>query len=342
MQPSTRQMVRRAFLRNTALGAGGIAASNLIRKSLFATTLITDSPIAATRHGKVRGYVDNGINVFKGIRYGADTSKRRFMPPLSPETWSDVRDALAYGPSAPQPSRSNDKPNEDCLFLNVWTPALRDGRKRPVMFYIHGGAYNNGSGSSPLYDGVRLCKRGDVVVVTVNHRLNAFGYLYLARFGGEEFADSGNVGQFDLIIALQWVRDNIMKFGGDPNRVMVFGQSGGGAKIATLMAMTMAKGLFHRAATMSGQQVTASGPLNATLRTRAVLDALKLPPERASELRTIPAERLLEAIDAPSVLSRRGAAVGADSDDHRQHPRRDACFSRRRRGELYADVGASG
>jgi len=289
---------RREFLTGSMLAIAGTTASSLISDPGFATTLTTDSPIAATRYGKVRGYVDNGINVFKGVRYGADTSKRRFMPPLSPETWSDVRDALAYGPSAPQPSRSNDKPNEDCLFLNVWTPALRDGRKRPVMFYIHGGAYNNGSGSSPLYDGVRLCKRGDVVVVTVNHRLNAFGYLYLARFGGGEFADSGNVGQFDLIMALQWVRDNIMEFGGDPNRVMVFGQSGGGAKIATLMAMTMAKGLFHRAATMSGQQVTASGPLNATLRARAVLDASKMSPERASELRTIPAERLLEAINA--------------------------------------------
>ena len=289
---------RRDFLTGSMLAIAGTTASSLISDPGFATTLTTDSPIAATRYGKVRGYVDNGINVFKGVRYGADTSKRRFMPPLSPETWSDVRDALAYGPSAPQPSRSNDKPNEDCLFLNVWTTALRDGRKRPVMFYIHGGAYNNGSGSSPLYDGVRLCKRGDVVVVTVNHRLNAFGYLYLARFGGEEFADSGNVGQFDLIMALQWVRDNIMEFGGDPNRVMVFGQSGGGAKIATLMAMTMAKGLFHRAATMSGQQVTASGPLNATLRARAVLDASKMSPERASELRTIPAERLLEAINA--------------------------------------------
>ena len=120
------------------------------------------------------------------------------MPPLPPEPWSDVRDALAYGPSSPQPTRGNEKQSEDCLFLNVWTPALRDGRKRPVMFYIHGGAYSNGSGSSPLYDGVRLCRRGDVVVVSVNHRLNAFGYLYLARFGGTEFADSGNTGQLDL------------------------------------------------------------------------------------------------------------------------------------------------
>jgi para-nitrobenzyl esterase len=287
---------RRTFLKDSMVVGGALAAAGF-KIPAFATTPVADSPIASTRYGKVRGYVDDGIKVFKGIRYGADTSPRRFMPPLLPEPWSEVRDTLAYGPSAPQPSRGNDKPNEDCLFLNLWTPALRDGGKRPVMFYIHGGAYNNGSGSSPLYDGVRLCKRGDVVVVTVNHRLNAFGYLYLARFGGPEFADSGNVGQLDLILALQWVRDNIMEFGGDPNRVMVFGQSGGGAKIATLMAMPAAKDLFHRAATMSGQQVTASGPLNATLRTWAVLNALKLTPERAAELRTIPAARLLEAIN---------------------------------------------
>ena len=288
---------RRTFLCNTVVAAGGVAASRLISVSAFASTLTTDSPIATTRWGRVRGYVDNGINVFKGIRYGADTAKRRFMPPAAPEPWSEVREALAYGPSAPQPSRGNEKPNEDCLFLNVWTPALRDGRKRPVMFYIHGGAYNNGSGSSPLYDGVRLCRRGDVVVVSINHRLNAFGYLYLARFGGAEFADSGNAGQLDLVLGLEWVRDNIAEFGGDPNKVMVFGQSGGGAKIATLMAMPAAAGLFHRAATMSGQQVTASGPLNATLRTRAVLDALKLPPARASELRTLPAEKLIEVLN---------------------------------------------
>ncbi|HEY0431633.1 MAG TPA: carboxylesterase family protein, partial [Pyrinomonadaceae bacterium] len=288
---------RRSFLRRSLI-AGVVTASSAIKLPTFARVLSTDSPIASTSSGKVRGYLDNGINVFKGIRYGADTTNRRFMPPAPPAPWFDVRDALAYGPSAPQPSRATDKPNEDCLFLNVWTPGLRDGRKRPVMFYIHGGAYNNGSGSTPLYDGVRLCRRGDVVVVSINHRLNAFGYLYLAPFGGPELADSGNAGQLDLILALQWARANIGEFGGDPNRIMVFGQSGGGAKIATLMAMPLAKGLFHRAATMSGQQVTASGPLNATLRTRTVLEALKLSPQRAAELRTIPADKLLEAINA--------------------------------------------
>ncbi|HEV7474003.1 MAG TPA: carboxylesterase/lipase family protein, partial [Pyrinomonadaceae bacterium] len=298
-------------------------SSSLVRTPAFAGWLATDSPVAATSSGKVRGYVDNGINVFKGIRYGADTTGRRFMPPAPPEPWPEVREALAYGPSAPQPSRATDRPNEDCLFLNVWTPGLRDGRKRPVMFYIHGGAYNNGSGSSALYDGVRLCRRGDVVVVTVNHRLNAFGYLYLAPFGRSEFADSGNAGQLDLILALHWLRDNIAEFGGDPNRVMVFGQSGGGAKIATLMAMPLAQGLFHRAATMSGQQVTASGPLNATTRTRTVLDALKLPPERAAEIRTFPAEKLLEAINARDPILPFGSVSFApvlDERSLRRHP----------------------
>ena len=191
------------------------------------------------------------------------------------------------------------------------------------MFYIHGGAYNNGSGSSPLYDGVRLCRNGDVVVVTINHRLNAFGYLYLPRFGGTEFADSGNVGQLDLVLGLEWVRDNIAEFGGDPNKVMVFGQSGGGAKIATLMAMPAVKGLVHRAATMSGQQVTASGPLNATLRTRVVLDALKLSPERVAEIRTLPAERLLEAITARDPVLPFGSVSFApvlDERSLRSHP----------------------
>ncbi|HEX8685807.1 MAG TPA: carboxylesterase/lipase family protein [Pyrinomonadaceae bacterium] len=289
---------RRRFLRRSALAAGAAAASTLLKAPAFVAAFADESPVAATKAGRVRGATDNGVHVFRGIRYGADTAGRRFMPPLPPEPWAGVRDALEYGPMSPQPSRSPEKASEDCLFLNVWTPGLRDGRKRPVMFYIHGGAYSNGSGSSPLYDGVRLCRRGDVVVVTVNHRLNAFGYLYLARLGGEEFADSGNAGQLDLVLALKWVRDNIAEFGGDPGKVMVFGQSGGGAKIATLMATPAAAGLFHRAATMSGQQVTASGPLNATLRARAVLDALKLKPEQAGELRTIPAAKLLEATAA--------------------------------------------
>jgi para-nitrobenzyl esterase len=285
-EPERRAFLQQSiFLASAMLGAGVHAATGV-------------SPVATTRHGRIRGYRDDGVNVFKGVRYGADTAPRRFMAPLAPQPWDGVLEALAHGPSCPQPSRE-DAVSEDCLFLNVYTPGLRDRARRPVMVYIHGGAYNNGSGSSPLYDGVRLCRRGDVVVVTVNHRLNAFGYLYLARHGGAAdslFADSGNAGQLDLILALRWVRDNIAEFGGDPDKVTVFGQSGGGAKIATLMAMPAAAGLFHRAATMSGQQVTASGPLNATLRARAVLDALKLAPERVGEIRSIAYQRIVEVL----------------------------------------------
>ena len=284
---------RRNFLQKSVI----LTAGTLIKiPSSASKTSSDESPLATTKYGQVRGYTDNGINVFKGIPYGADTSKTRFMPPLPPENWSDIRNALEYGAASPQQSRGAEKMSEDCLFLNVFTPALRDKRKRPVMFYIHGGAYSGGSGSSPLYDGVRLCKRGDVVVVSINHRLNAFGYLYLSRFGGTEFADSGNAGQLDLILALNWVKENITEFGGDPANIMVFGQSGGGAKIATMMAMPAAKNLFHRAATMSGQQVTASGPLNATLRTRAILDTLKLSPDHISEIRTMPYQKIIEAL----------------------------------------------
>ena len=262
------------------------------------------SPVARTTAGRVRGTVEDGVSVFRGIRYGADTGSRRFMPPMAPQPWSDVVDALDYGPASPQ-SRMEEATSEDCLFLNVWTPALDEGR-RPVMVYIHGGAYASGSGSSPLYDGGQLCRRGAVVVVTLNHRLNAFGYAYLDRFGLPGLADSGNCGQLDLVLALQWVRENIAAFGGDPGRVMLFGQSGGGAKIATLMAMPAARGLFHRVATMSGQQVTASGPLNATARTRAWLDALGLPLERAGELRSLPVERLVEAMQATDPVIGKG------------------------------------
>lgn len=255
------------------------------------------SPVAVTTHGSVRGYTDNGVTVFKGIRYGASTEPRRFQPPVPPPAWRDTVDAFSYGPSSPQLG-AEDAISEDCLFLNVWTPAVKDGAKRPVMFYIHGGAYSNGSGSSPLYDGATLAKRGDVVVVTVNHRLNAFGYLYLRRFGGDRYPDSGNCGQLDLVLALQWVQSNIAAFGGDPGNVLVFGQSGGGAKIATMMAMPAADGLFHRAASMSGQQVTASGPANATARTTAFLDAIGVAPDEIGTLQDMDVDRLLRGLEA--------------------------------------------
>jgi len=250
---------------------------------------------ARTRSGRIAGARHDGVHVFKGIRYGADTAPRRFRPALREAAWRGVREALEYGAAAPQ--NGEDRPgSEDCLFLNVWAPGLRDGGRRPVLVYIHGGGYNNGSGSAPLYDGTRLCRRGDVVVVTLNHRLNAFGYLYLGELpGGGAFADSGNVGQLDLVDALQWVREHAAEFGGDAGNVTVFGQSGGGAKIATLMAMPAARGLFHRAWTMSGQQVTAAGPRAATQRARLLLDELGVGDDLA-ELAALPVQRILEAI----------------------------------------------
>ena len=149
---------RRTFLQQSAILASGVAATNLIRISSFASiSFNAESPVASSTYGQIRGYTDDGISVFKGVRYGADTSKKRFMPPLPPEKWSGILDAVAYGASSPQGGRGGEIMSEDCLFLNVFTPALRDKKKRPVMFYIHGGAYSGGSGSSPLYDGVRVC-----------------------------------------------------------------------------------------------------------------------------------------------------------------------------------------
>src|SRR5580692_2941147 len=287
------QINRRAVLRS----AGAAAASVALRRSLFALsaqpTTSASAPVAKTRYGSISGTREGGINVFRGVPYGADTAPVRFQAPLPPAHWAGVRACESFTTRAPQltalrgldslnsspslgsagsatagaPPRiapESGEQSEDCLHLNVFTPALRDRRKRPVLVYFHGGAYNNGSVNSMLYDGKRLCHRGDVVVVTVNHRLNAFGFLYLGAIDSKQYPDSGNVGMLDLVLALEWVRENIAEFGGDPSRVLIFGQSGGGAKCATLMAMPQAAGLFHRVATMSGQQLTATTPEHAT------------------------------------------------------------------------------
>jgi para-nitrobenzyl esterase len=247
-------------------------------------------PVVRTTAGRVRGFLAGDLQVFRGIRYGADTATRRFQPPEPPAPWRGIADAQEFGAASPQPG-SEPHQSEDCLFLNVMAPADKPVRPRPVIVYIHGGAYSTGSGSSPLYDGTQLCRRGDVVVVTLNHRLSLFGYLYLA-----EFPDSGNAGMLDLVLALRWVRDNIASFGGDPDCVTLSGQSGGGAKIATLMAMPAAAGLFHRAVTMSGQQLTASGPLHARGRARVLLERLPLGPDGATTLARLPAADLLAAL----------------------------------------------
>jgi para-nitrobenzyl esterase len=243
---------------------------------------------------------------FKGIRYGR---AERFRAPRPVPRVAGGTNADRFGPVAPQ--RGQYQPQaEDCLFLNIWTPIdARSGGRRPVMVYFHGGAYSNGSVTDPLNDGAKLAAIEDVVVVTVNHRLNALGYLYLARLD-PRFPDSGNLGQLDLILALQWIKANIAAFGGDPRRVFVFGQSGGGAKIATLMGMPAAKGLFHSAATMSGQQVTASGPLNATRRAQAYLAKLGVKESNLSPLLEMPVERLLEGLDQPDPIVPGGLYFG--------------------------------
>ncbi|MES2441558.1 MAG: carboxylesterase/lipase family protein [Pseudomonadota bacterium] len=267
--------------------AGGLAMAAVPARSWAAAAPEVQAP-AGTFEGDAAG----GVQRFLGIRYGIAP---RFRAP-APLAQPGVRvPAHAFGPVCPQ--RGQYKPQaEDCLYLNVWTPQANPSAKRPVMVYIHGGAYSNGSVTDPLNDGATLAAAEDVVVVTVNHRLNALGYLYLARFHAD-FADSGNLGQLDLIVALQWVRDNIAAFGGDSRRVFVFGQSGGGAKIATLMGMPAAKTLFHSAATMSGQQVTASGPLNATRRSQAYLAKLGVKETDLSPLLAMPTERLIEGLD---------------------------------------------
>jgi para-nitrobenzyl esterase len=301
-------MNRRTLLKQSSILTGAVLTRRIFA---LASAPANNVPQAKTTYGSVIGSVQNGLFTFKGIPYGGDTSLRRFMAPAPPTPWTGVRKATAFGPRAPQPGvhgslsprhgyhlpPEQGPVGEDCLHLNVWTSGLRDGRKRPVMVYIHGGAYSSGSANNDLYDGMNLCHRGDVVFVTLNHRLNLFGFLYLADLA-PGFEDSGNAGMLDLVLALEWVRDNIEEFGGDPKRVLIFGQSGGGAKCATLMGMPAAKGLFHRVISMSGQQITASRRESATARTRAVLKELNLPESRIAELRSIPMEQLIQATRA--------------------------------------------
>ncbi len=267
-------------------------------------------PVATTSYGRVRGVLEGGILVFRGVRYGADTAPRRFRAALPPQPWSGIADATRYAAASPQ-TRADEPTSEDCLFLNLWTPALDAGR-RPVMVYLHGGAHAHGSGSDPLYDGSRLVHRGDVVVVTLNHRLAALGYAYLAQFGGPP--ESGSVGNLDIVLALRWVRDNIARFGGDPGRVMIFGQSGGGAKVVTLMAMAAARPLFHAAATMSGQHVTAAGPNHATLRAKAWM--AQAGARDVAELATLSVDRLVAAMAMTDPLERKGEISFTSTLDH--------------------------
>src|SRR5208337_2897092 len=259
--------------------------------------------VVETNCGKIRGIADNGVNVFKGVRYAeSPEGEGRFAPPKKLQPWTGVRDAFAFGlpPALLKLFAGRELPpmSENCLVLNVWTPAVNDGRKRPVMFWCHGGAFISGSGDSPWYEGTNLCRKGDVVVVTINHRLGAFGYLHLGEFGGEEFAASGNAGMLDIVAALKWVRDNIAAFGGDAGNVTIFGESGGGAKVSVLLAMPAAHGLFHKAIMQSGPAVQMASREDATATARRVLAELGLGESQLGELRRVSADQLNKAQNA--------------------------------------------
>src|SRR3984957_11491170 len=269
-----------------------------------------DAPMVTTSSGKVVGYTHNGICTFKGIPYADSTEgENRFMPPVRNKPWSGVRSSRQYGHVAPQASRSgwdHDEEafmfswddgiqGEDCLRVNVWTPGIGDGKKRPVMVWLHGGGYAAGSGQELLsYDGENLARRGDVVVVTLNHRLNVLGYLNLAAYG-DKYASSANVGMLDIVAALEWVRDNIAAFGGDPGVVTIFGQSGGGGKVSALMGMPSAKGLFHRAIVESGSMLKANTEERSQKLTDLLIAELGLTSSTIDQLQTLPYAQLSHA-----------------------------------------------
>jgi para-nitrobenzyl esterase len=270
------------------------------------------APVVETSAGQVRGAIIEGVAAFKCVPYGAPTSgPNRFMPPRRPAPWAGVRDALEYTGHAPQeglrpttrreladfsgpPDTSPE--TEDCLTLNLWSPGL-DAAKRPVMVWLHGGAFSYGTANVARLQGSRLAKRSDVVVVTVNQRLNILGFLDLSGLGGSDFAASGNAGTLDMIAALEWVRDNIGRFGGDPGNVTIFGESGGGGKVCTLLAMPSARGLFHRAIVQSGAAVRLREPDRAIKLTEAVLRVLGLTGKDFRKLQSLPVVQLLAAVE---------------------------------------------
>lgn len=290
---------RRDFLKTSLLGAAGVP--------LACAAKAESAPVTETRYGKVRGMSVDGIKIFRGIPYGGDTSDgNRFMPPTEPFKWPGVRDCTEFGHISPQVLVSNPSDyetaiqwaeekggqSEDCLNVNVWTPSLRGSR--PVLVDFHGGGFTSGSGNLPGYDGEAMARWANVVVVNVNHRLGPLGYLYLGDLAGPDFAFSGVAGMMDCVAALGWLRDNIENFGGNPECVFIFGQSGGGAKTSTLLGMPTAKGLFHRAAIQSGSTIRLPHREAATKSAEQFLAKVGIDKSRVRDLQSVPFEKLVE------------------------------------------------
>ncbi len=317
---------RRQFVKKIGLGTATIGVAGLSSAAAESNRTASDSSakidgeqalfigddiaIVETTDGKVQGYLLNRVYTFLGIPYGADTSgKNRFMPPLKPEPWSGVRPAVFYGHSAPQ-EMENRWPNnygtfadhwnygdvsEDCLCLNVWTPGTRDGRNRPVLLWLHGGGFTNGNAiEQDGYHGENLSRYGDIVFVSVNHRLGPLGFSDLSDVGGAKYKDSGNVGMLDIVLALEWIRDNIAAFGGDPSNVTVIGQSGGGAKVCVAAAMPAAKGLVHKAVALSGSAIEAADPTVTKKIGTYILKEAGLTPDQIDRLQEIPWKEYIE------------------------------------------------
>jgi para-nitrobenzyl esterase len=298
---------RREFFGWSSLALAGLCADGLVGPAWAQDVrgLPLTSPVQ-TAAGRMRGAVRFGVNQFWGVPYAASTADgNRFMPPVKVTAWSGVRDCLQVGNRSPQDpdgpisevfALDRQEPmSEDCLNLNVFTPGLGSGN-RPVMVWLHGGGFSGGSGNWLLYEGTNLARKEDVVVVSVTHRLNLFGFLYLADLGGgEKWANASNVGMQDIVAALGWIKENIAAFGGNPGNVTVFGQSGGGSKVTTLMAMPSAKGLFHRAIAMSGAQVRGATRENATRAAQQFIGKLGLKPNQLDRLQQVSIKQLQDA-----------------------------------------------